>query len=61
MSKHPICLGCFRHGISMTDDPPREPGWPPETCTICSRATNYGIYVDGPTLRVATRRIEEKA
>jgi hypothetical protein len=44
----------------MTRDPPREPGWPEEHCTICTRRTNNGIYVDGPTLRVATRRIEEK-
>jgi hypothetical protein len=44
----------------MTDDPPREPGWPSETCIICGRPTSYGIYVDGPTLRIATRRIEER-
>ena len=23
MSDHPVCLGCWRNGVSMTDDPPR--------------------------------------
>lgn len=46
MTKQPICLPCFRIMISMTEDPPREPGWPVEKCPECGRMTNNGIYVD---------------
>ena len=57
MSDHPVCLGCWRNGVSMTGDPPRQPGWPEEHCTICLRRTNQGIYVDDAVLRVAARRV----
>jgi hypothetical protein len=45
----PICLPCYRRLISMTGDPPRAPGWPEETCALCGRRTNHGIYVDHMT------------
>jgi hypothetical protein len=57
MKGHPICLGCYRHGISMTDDPPHDPLWPVEQCRLCRRQTNHGIYVDIAVLRVASKRI----
>lgn len=40
-----MCLGCWRIHESMTEDPPRVSGWPEETCSICGRRTNHGVYV----------------
>jgi hypothetical protein len=37
----------------MHADPPREPGWPEEHCSLCGRRTNNGIYVDEATARDA--------
>lgn len=49
----PLCLACWRLGVSMALDPPRSPGWPEERCTVCDRRTNQGIHVDEATLRDA--------
>ena len=49
----PLCLACWRLGVSMVLDPPRSPGWPEEKCTVCDRRTNQGIYVDEATLQDA--------
>jgi hypothetical protein len=44
----PICLPCWRTDWpdgGMNRDPPRVSGWPKETCCLCARPTNNGIYV----------------
>jgi hypothetical protein len=49
----PLCLACWRLGVSMVLAPPRSPGWPEEKCTVCDRRTNQGIHVDEATLQDA--------
>jgi hypothetical protein len=41
----------------MTADPPREPGWPEEHCSVpvCGRRTNNGIYVNDATVQRITQ------
>jgi hypothetical protein len=53
LAEWPLCLPCWRQGVSMHADPPREPGWPEEHCSLCGRRTNNGIYVDEATARDA--------
>jgi hypothetical protein len=55
----PICLPCWRQGVSMTEAPPREPGWPYEKCTICRRPTNNGIYVPAIEIVTIAQRVAE--
>lgn len=46
----PICLPCWRTRVSMGGDPPCQPGFPEETCSLCDRRTNHGIYIDPATI-----------